>query len=349
MKALVLEQYKHLVYTDFPDPKIGPTDVLIRVKSCGICGSDVHGMDGSSGRRIPSIIMGHEAAGIIEAVGSSVSGWQPGDRVTFDSTVYCGECWFCRRGEINLCENRQVIGVSCADYRRHGAFAEFVVVPSRILYKLPDGLSFQQGAFVEPVSIAVHAVNRTRIRMGDTAVVIGTGMIGLLAMQMLRAAGCARVIAVDLVQERLDQAIRLGASEGLRSDSVNIVNEIRERTNGRGADVVFEVVGIAPTLKLAIECARKGAQVTLIGNLTPHVDFPLQAVVTREITLNGSCASQGEYEASLNLIASGAIKVDPLLSAAVPLAEGAEWFERLYKGEAGLLKVMLQPEGAHSG
>ena len=346
MKALVLEQYKQFAYTEMPDPVSGEDDVVIRVKACGICGSDIHGMDGSSGRRIPPLIMGHEASGVIESVGKAVTDWHSGDRVTFDSTVYCGKCWYCRRGEINLCDNRQVIGVSCPDYRRHGAFAEYVSVPSRILYRLPDSLTFEQGAFVEPVSVAVHAVTRTAIQIGDTAVVVGSGMIGLLVVQALRAAGCGQIYAVDLDQARLDLAVQLGADAGLRSDQMNVAAEIRTRTHGRGADVVFEVVGIAPTLKLATECVRKGGQITLVGNLAANVDFMLQSVVTREITLNGSCASQGEYDACLSLIARGAIKVEPLLSAVAPLENGATWFDRLYTGEPGLFKVMLQPESA---
>ena len=128
------------------------------MRACGICGSDVHGMDGSTGRRIPPLIMGHEAAGEIAEVGAGVSGWKPGDRVTFDSTIYCGRCWHCLRGEVNLCDERRVLGVSCAEYRRDGAFAEFVAVPERILYRLPDDLSFEQAAMVEAVSVAVHAV-----------------------------------------------------------------------------------------------------------------------------------------------------------------------------------------------
>src|SRR5579863_3650205 len=122
MKALVLQEYKHFVYEDVPDPQVGEHEVLLRVQACGICGSDVHGMDGSTGRRRPPIIMGHEAAGVIAKVGASVQGWSAGDRVTFDSTVYCGQCEFCRRGEINLCDNRRVLGVSCETYRQHGAF-----------------------------------------------------------------------------------------------------------------------------------------------------------------------------------------------------------------------------------
>src|SRR5229473_892165 len=159
MKVLLLSKYRHLELADLPEPTAGPGEVLIRVAACGICGSDVHGYDGSSGRRIPPIVMGHEAAGSIAAVGEEVAGFTKGDRVTFDSTIYCGACSYCCRGEVNLCDHRQVLGVSCSDYRRAGAFAEFVAVPSRIVYGLPDSLSFAQAAMLEAVSVAVHAVS----------------------------------------------------------------------------------------------------------------------------------------------------------------------------------------------
>ncbi|MEC7907201.1 MAG: alcohol dehydrogenase catalytic domain-containing protein, partial [Verrucomicrobiota bacterium] len=179
MKALELVAEGAFDYKEVDNPVIKADEVLIRVKACGICGSDVHGMDGSSGRRIPPIIMGHEASGVIEALGNEVdsSVWKPGDRVTFDSMVYCGDCWHCRRGETNLCDNRMVLGVSCGDYRNHGAFAEFVAVPERILYKLPDSLSFEHAALTEAVSVAVHAVDLTPIKLDDSAVVVGSGMI----------------------------------------------------------------------------------------------------------------------------------------------------------------------------
>lgn len=343
MKALVLEEYNRLEYNDVPEPPIGPNDVLIRVKACGICGSDVHGMDGSTGRRIPPLIMGHEAAGVVAEVGPNVVGWQEGDRVTFDSTIYCGACYFCHRGLINLCDNRRVLGVSCDEYRQNGAFAEYVAVPQRILYRLPRGLSVEQAAMVEALSIAFHAVERTPISLNDTAVVVGTGMIGLLIVQSLRVAGCGRIIAVDLDQDRLDLACELGADVGLKSDSDDVVAEVLRRTANRGADVAFEVVGITPTLKLSVQSLRKGGTLTLVGNLSPMAELPLQAVVTRELTLNGSCASRGEYPACLDMIARGAINVDALISAVVPLADGAVWFERLYKREPGLMKVILTP------
>src|SRR3954471_18578981 len=160
MKALVLKEYKQFAYEDFPSPQPGPAEVLVAVRACGICGSDVHGMDGSTGRRRPPIIMGHEASGIIAEVGKQVTRWKPGDPVTFDSTLYCGECDFCRQGQINLCDRRRVLGVSCDEYRQHGAFAEFVVVPQRVLHRLPVNLPFEHAALAEPFSIALHAVSR---------------------------------------------------------------------------------------------------------------------------------------------------------------------------------------------
>lgn len=343
MKALLLEAYHQLVYTDVPAPEISADEVLVQVKATGICGSDIHGMDGSSGRRQPPLIMGHESAGVIAAVGEAVAGWHVGDRVTFDSTIYCGHCHFCRRGEINLCDNRMVLGVSTGDYRRHGAFAEYVAVPQRILYRVPDALSFEVAAFVEPVAIAIHAVERARPRLNDTAVVVGAGMIGLLIVQALRAAGCSSVVAVDLNDARLRVAADFGATATLNAERDPVASVIQEMTGGRGADCAFEVVGASAPLQTAIAATRKGGSVTLVGNLAPEAALPLQAVVTREITLYGSCASQGDYPTALSLLASGAIDVRRMVSAVAPLSEGAQWFERLYHGDSDLLKVILVP------
>jgi len=343
MKALVLTQYNHLEIQEVPEPEVGAGEVLVAVRACGICGSDVHGMDGSTGRRRPPIIMGHEAAGVIVRAGAEVEGWAAGDRVTFDSTVYCGRCPPCRAGRINLCDNRRVLGVSCEEYRRHGAFAELVSVPQHILYRLPDALSFRRAAMVEALSVAVHAVGRTRVRLDDTALVVGTGMIGLLVVQALRAAGCGRIFAADLVPERLELARKLGADEVLHSRALDVSEEILKRTGGRGVDIAMEAVGLSSTVQTAVASLRKGGQLVLIGNVAPKIELPLQAVVTRELTLLGSCASCGEYPACLDLIARGTIDVDSLVSAAAPLDQGPHWFARLYEAKEPLLKVILEP------
>ena len=343
MKALVLTEYNHFAIQDVPQPQAAPQEVLIQVRACGICGSDVHGMDGSSGRRIPPIIMGHEASGVIAQVGRGVTAWQPGDRVTFDSTIWCGACSFCASGRSNLCENRRVLGISCAEFRQDGALAEYVAVPQNIVYRLPDGLSFEQAAMVEPVSVAVHGVGRVSVRLNDTAVVVGSGMIGLLVVQALRAAGCGRILAVDVQPARLELACRLGADEGLSPKETDVVAEVLRRTGGRGADVVMEAVGLPDTVALAIASVRKGGAVGLVGNLAAEAPLPLQAVVTREITLYGSCASSGEYPACLDMIARGTIQLEPLISAVAPLDEAPAWFDRLYKANEGLMKVIVTP------
>lgn len=382
MKALVLTAPSEFNYDlNFPEPTAAAGEVLVKVQACGICGSDIHGMDGRSGRRQMPIVMGHEAAGEIIGLGEGVEDWKLGDRVTFDSTEYCGECEECKAGFVNLCPNRRVLGVSPGEYRRHGCFAERIALPTRILYRIPDELSYEKAAFAEPVSIALHAVNLADgIEVGEafsdieehehsddeaecaktecghgcecetegdakggTAVVVGAGLIGLLVIQALKARGWEKVIAVDLDDKRLELARQLGAEEAFNAKQEGLAMHIRQICGGDGADASFEVVGAAAPLDLAIRSVRKGGQVVLIGNLQPNTPFPLQEVVTRQITIKGSCSCAGEYPEAIRRIQDGSIQVEPLLSAVAPLEEGAGWFKRLYDNKEGLLKVVLQP------
>src|SRR5215467_5780626 len=239
MKALLLSSYRHLEVADLPTPEVGADEVLVRVAACGICGSDVHGYDGASGVRIPLLVMGHEAAGVVEALGPAVKSFARGERVTFDSTVYCGECANCKRGDVNLCDRRQVLGVSCGDYRRAGAFAEFVAVPARICYRLPENLEFAEAAMLEAVAVAIHAVKLGQVGAHDSALVIGAGTIGILTLQALRAAGCKRVFVTDVDEQRLAMAKQLGAAETLLSDGT-LGEKILRLTGGEGVDVALE-------------------------------------------------------------------------------------------------------------
>jgi L-iditol 2-dehydrogenase len=289
--------------------------------------------------------MGHEAAGTVSAVGEGVSDIAVGDRVTFDSTISCGQCAYCARGDINLCDNREVVGVSCGEYRRHGAFAEYVSVPRRILYPLPPGLPFAEAAMLEAISVALHGVRVSGAQGGETALVVGAGMIGLLTMQAARAAGCSPVYISDLDTSRLALAARLGADHVLPFSGPQLASRIRQMTGGRGADIVFEAVGNNTTVATAIDCVCKGGTVTLIGNVAPDVNLPLQKVVSRQIRLQGSCASAGEYPQAIDLVASGKIQVKPLITAVAPLEEGPSWFERLHAREPNLMKIVLAPQG----
>jgi threonine dehydrogenase-like Zn-dependent dehydrogenase len=244
---------------------------------------------------------------------------------------------------INLCDNRRVLGVSCEDYRQNGAFAEFVAVPQHILYRLPEGLAFEHAALVEPFAIALHAVRRAPPTLNDTVVVVGAGMIGLALVQALSQAGCGRLIAVDIADEKLALAAKCGATTTVNSATEDAHVTILRLTRGLGADLAFEAVGVTATVDLTLRCLRKGSAATLVGNVTPKIEFPLQTAVTRELTIYGSCASQGEYPACLDMLGRGALRAAPLISATAPLADGAGWFERLYRKDAGLLKVVLLP------
>jgi L-iditol 2-dehydrogenase len=343
MKALVLEAYNSFVYRDVEAPRPGAGEVLIHVKACGICGSDVHGMDGSTGRRHPPLIMGHEASGVIVETGAGVTRWKTGDRVTFDSTIYPLDDWYTLKGRYNLSDGREVIGVAPVEYKRHGAYAEFLAVPQHVLYKIPEGVSFEQAALVEPAAVAAHAVRLADVGIGQSAVVMGSGMIGAFICAMLKAAGAAPVIAVDIDDEKLKMAANYGADITVNSAETDLVATVREATRNRGADAGFEAIGLSPTINQLIDTLRRGATAVLVGNLSTKIDLPLQKVVTGELRVQGSCAINGEYELVLDMIAAGTLNVNDMISAVVPLSEGAEWFRKLHAREGNLNKVVLVP------
>ena len=343
LKALLYTKPYTFEYTDVPDPEVGDDDVLVRVKACGICGSDVAGHTGKTGRRLPPLVMGHEAAGVVERTGRNVQGFAPGDRICFDSTVYCNQCPACRQGLFNRCVKRQVLGVSVPEFKRQGAFAEFVAVPHWICARLPEKMSFVQAALLEPASIGTHAANRPPVAKTDTIVVIGAGTIGLFILQAAKLRGARTTIACDLNEFRLDLARQIGADVRLNPSKVNLKEEIQKRTDGRGADVAFEAVGFAETFRQAISITRTGGTVTAVGNLQKETEFNLQELVSRELTFTGSYASAGEFRTCIDLIASGRIDVAPLVSEVLPLKDGPSAFQRLLEGKENLLKIILEP------
>lgn len=343
MKALILEEYMHLSCKEVPVPEITDEEVLVQVRSAGICGSDVHGIDGSTGRRIPPIIMGHEAAGVIAKTGKNVKEWKTGDRVTFDSTIYSRDDWFTKNGMYNLSDGRMVLGVSAKEFKRQGAFAEYVAVPQHILYRIPDNVTFTQAALVEPAAVALHAINLTPLKESDTIVVIGAGMVGMFVIQLLRIKGYSPVIAVDVQPDRLELAKKLGADHIFTPGNEQLFKTVLSLTEQRGADAVIEVVGNNEAIQTGISLLRKGGTITLVGNLSPKVDLPLQVIVTRQLRVQGSCAICGEYPKILELISSGQLDMEAILTAEVPLEEGPVWFNKLYKKEKGIMKIILKP------
>jgi L-iditol 2-dehydrogenase len=343
LKALVYTRPYCFEYTDFPDPVPGDDDVLIRVKVCGICGSDVQGSTGKTGRRIPPLVMGHEAAGIVEKIGENVSGFSKGDRICFDSTVYCNQCDSCRNGFFNRCRKREVLGVSTSDFKRHGAFAEYVAVPSWIVSKIPDNLPFTNAAFLEPISIGTHAANRAPITKNDTVVIIGAGTIGLFILQACKLRGPGKIIVSDISEFRLQTAKKLGADILINPVKSSLKETVFKETENRGANVTFEAVGVALTFHDAVSVTKTGGYLVAVGNLEKCLEIDLQELVSRELTFTGSYASSGEFHDCIELVASGKIKVQSLISDILPLKDGPAAFERLLAAKENLLKIVLEP------
>jgi L-iditol 2-dehydrogenase len=343
MKALVHTEPYKFEFKDVPQPKPGDEEILVRVKAVGICGSDVHGYTGKTGRRIPPIIMGHEASGVVEAVGRKTQNVSVGDRITFDSTVYCNQCRWCRIGRVNLCDNRQILGVSIPAFRRDGCLAEYVVMPWWITYRLPDTVSFEEAALVEPAAVGMHAARITPIDVNDVVGVIGAGPIGLFAMQAVRAKGAGQVIAFDVREERLAFAKQLGADITINPSAGDVAAELKRIVGRPDVDAVLEAVGTPPAVDLGFKIVKRGGHLTLIGNVTPKVEVNLQDLIMRELNIRGSFAIAGEYRTVLDLMAQGRIQAKPLISKMLPLSQGQGAFDVLHKGDPQLFKIVLHP------
>ncbi len=343
MKALVHTEPYKFEFKDVPQPRPGDEEILVRVKAVGICGSDVHGYTGKTGRRIPPIIMGHEASGVVEAVGKTARNVAVGDRITFDSTVYCNQCAWCRQGRVNLCDNRMVLGVSIPAFRRDGCLAEYVVMPWWITYKLPDAVSFEEAALVEPAGVSMHAARITPIDVNDVVAVIGAGPIGLFAIQAAKVIGAGKVIAFDVREERLVLARQLGADITINPSTRDVAEELKRIVGRPDVDAVLEAVGIPPAFDLAFRIVKRGGHLTLIGNVTPQLTVNWQDLIMRELNIRGSFAIAGEYRAVLDLMAQGRIQAKPLISQTRPLSEGQAAFDILHRGDPGLFKIVLHP------
>ena len=235
------------------------------------------------------------------------------------------------------------MGVSPAEYRRHGALAEKIAVPQHILYRIPSNVTFVEAAMVEPIAVAAHAINVAGMKPGSNVIVAGAGMVGVFVIKLLNLFGANKIFAIDIDQDKLELAGEFGADFIINPAKNDISEVIKKNTKHRGADLSFEVVGIEETVNQCINNTRKGGTVVLVGNLSPDITFPLQKIVTQEMSILGSCAIRGEYEMVLELISDK--KVDPagIISAIAPLSEGASWFNRLYNKEKGLNKVILTP------
>ena len=244
---------------------------------------------------------------------------------------------------MNLCDNRVVLGVSCDEYRRDGAFAEYVLVPDHICYLLPPALSYEEAAMTEPAGVAAHALRITPLSLNENIAVVGTGLIGLLLIRILRSSVSGQIFALDTDPARRQAGLGSGADAALDPADTDLPEKIRTLSGGRGIDRVFEAVGASEHIQTAVSLVRKGGSVTLIGNIRPTIEIPLQTLVSRQISLLGSCAIAGEYPVVLDLMARKKLDILSLISKTAPLSEGQIWFDKLYNREDNLLKVVLIP------
>jgi len=336
MKAALLYGPRDIRLAEVAKPEPGPGEVVVRVRATGICGSDLHMYTGDRPADYPQIL-GHEFAGDVAAVGEGVQGLAPGDRVTAEPNFSCGACIYCREGLPNLCVNRVGMAINWP-----GTLAEYAKVPARFVWRIPEGMSYRQGALVEPLMVAVHAVRRGRVRVGDTVAVLGCGAIGLLTVAAAKVAG-ARVFAVDIVPEKLALARQMGAEATFNGRDADALERIRALTPaGQGPLVVFETAGVAATVQQAVELVRGGGRIVLVGLSTRPVPVVPMTVARRELEILGSFIYYaGEFDIGIRLIASGAVDAEALVGVTVGLDQADAAFRAAESG--AVAKAMVEP------
>ncbi len=338
MKALVYEGAWQMPMRDVPNAEPGTGELKIKVETVGVCGSDVHGFKGTTGRRKPPIIMGHEFSGTVVTRGSDVKEYQIGDRVVVTPLLTCGDCDNCRAGFPNQCQNRSGLGVNL-----NGAYAEFINVPEKMVFRLPAEMSWEQGALVEPLAVGMHAVNLAPMALMDTVVIIGAGTIGLVTILAAKMRGAGKIIVTDVSEHRLDFAKRLGADVVINPAKQDAVEAVKAETHGKGSPVVIEAVGITATTKQSLLMARNGGNVVWIGNSDPEITINMQQIVTRELTVRGAYGFNDEFGLSIEAIRSKRVDPTVLIEKRATLAEGTQIVDALARGNADWIKVMLKP------
>jgi len=343
MKAVV--KYAHgpgnVELRDVPEPSPGPDEVKIEVKAAGICGSDIHIYYGDIKLLMkPPVIMGHEFSGVVAEVGSSVSEWRPGDRVTSETAAeVCGKCVPCRTGNYNVCAEKHIVG-----YWFNGAFTKYCVVPSRLVHRLPDNVSFLSGALCEPLACCVNGVTeKTVISPRDVAVVAGPGAIGLLSLQLAKAEGAIVILCgMELDGKRLELGSKLGADVTVNIEKQDPWKVVSEMTGGAGADVFIECSGSPGAVRVGFNLLRRGGRYTQIGLTGRSFELDFDTVAYKELIVRGSLGQRWiSWRRALKLLADGLVKAEPLISDILPLTEWKTGFTKVERKEG--LKAILTP------
>ncbi|NVL93223.1 MAG: galactitol-1-phosphate 5-dehydrogenase [Desulfobacterales bacterium] len=339
MKAAIWYGGKDIRIEEVPKPDLGPNDILVKVKAAGICGSDLHAYEGISKRRAPPLIMGHEIAGEIAEIGRDVKGLQEGDKVVIQPVLPCGECEQCRSGNENICRNIRFLGLHVP-----GGFAEYVKAPAEKCYTLPRHLESKEACLTEPLSVAVHVVNNMPVGVDGTILIVGAGVVGSMITQVARLRTSGKIIVTDILDSRLDLAKKLGADITINPREKNVAEETFRITEGRGADVTIEVVGIESTIQDALASIKKGGTTIAIGLLEKNMEIDMMKLVSSELRLLGSYLyNDSDFRSSINLIAEGKVDLQPYLTRIFALDDALKGFEEMATNKENVLKVILKP------
>ncbi|MBQ9360968.1 MAG: galactitol-1-phosphate 5-dehydrogenase [Lachnospiraceae bacterium] len=334
MKAGVVHAREDIRYEDIEKPKAEPGKVVVKVKYTGICGSDIPRVNGDACHYYPNVL-GHEFSGVIDEIGEGVTSVKVGDKVAGMPLVPCMKCPDCQRGDYSLCKHYSFIGS-----REFGSFAEYVAVPEKNVVKVPDEVSFIQGAFFEPATVALHGLERADYKGGKTVAILGGGTIGMMTMQWAKIFGAKKTVVFDIVDERLELAARLGADAGINTKEEGFMEKAKELTDGRGFDYVYETAGNTITMKMAFELAANKADVCFIGTPTRELTFTVdewENMNRKEFRLTGSWMSYSapfpghEWELTAHYFGTGELKFDDSFVYKIQplsgIAEAFEWFK----------------------
>jgi L-iditol 2-dehydrogenase len=338
MKAVVYEGPKILTYKDVADVYPKANEVKLKVRACGICGSDIHGYLGITGRRIPPVIMGHEFSGEVVQLGEGVDNLALGDRVAVYPIDFCGECEMCKKGDNHLCLNKRAFGVLDID----GAFAEYICVPAKVCFKLKDNISYEVGSIMEPLAVAYRAIAHLGDLNGKDVLIVGTGTIGLLALACVKIQNPNKIFVSDLSDTRLEIAKQMGADVVINPSKNNLQEIIMSETNNKGLDAVAEAVGVASTVKQGIDVLTFGGSAVWIGISSKIIDVEMQKIVTKELTVKGSFLyGFDEFKKVVNILNEGKMDITPLLSRQISLEELPETMKQMSEDPGSLIKVTV--------
>ena len=340
MRAGFIEKPEVAYFKEIEEPQIqNPTDVKIQVKVTGICGSEVHAYHGKHPFRIPPVVSGHEFSGVIVEVGSQVTKYRVGDRVTAEPHYGCGHCVECSEGHYNVCAAKKVLGSNGWS----GSFGEFIVVPEQTVVKLDDGVTFEQGALIEPLAVGMHAVRQNDVSLGQNILIIGAGTIGLGVYLCAKIANPAKIIMADVVDNNLEIARKLGCTDTINSAKEDLEARVMEITGGVGADITFLAFGNAPVVEAAAKCTRRCGVISEIAIMPNGVGAPFGLIQNKELVVRGSnMYTRKDYEVVVDALNKGLIQTDLMISKIYPIEQMTEAMEMADKRTEPVVKVMMK-------